>query len=218
MRQKSPNLDGTHIFRMTLAVKQDETLDPLYILRFSANAEKSRGQVLTFASAEHSYGKRQDLTPFCAKQPLGGPAQVLEYLGRYTHRVAISNERILGMEGNNVCFRMRDSANGNRKKVMRLDAGEFIGRFMQHILPGSFKRIRHYGLLGPAHKTANLAAARKALEMPAPEPLVVESLEAFMRRVASIEWLNCPHCREGQFRVMQAILPNLPRAPPRKPP
>jgi hypothetical protein len=149
-----------------------------------------------------------------AKQPLGGPAQVLEYLGRYTHRVAISNERILGMEGNRVRFRVRDSANGNRKKVMRLEAGEFIGRFMQHMLPGGFKRIRHYGLLGPAHKAANLAAARAALEAPAPDPVVVESVEAFMRRVACIEWLNCPHCHEGRFLVVQAISPHLPRAPP----
>lgn len=153
-----------------------------------------------------------------AKQPLGGPAQVLEYLGRYTHRVAISNERILGMEGNNVRFRMRDSANGNRKKVMRLEAGELIGRFMQHVLPGGFKRIRHYGLLGPAHKAANLAAAREALEAPAPDPVVLGSVEAFMRRVAGIEWLDCPHCREGRFRVVQAIPPHLPRAPPQEPP
>jgi len=152
-----------------------------------------------------------------AKQPLGGPAQVLEYLGRYTHRVAISNERILGMEGSRVRFRVRDSANGNRKKVMRLEAGEFIGRFMQHVLPGGFKRIRHYGLLGPAHKAANLAAARTALEAPQPDPVVVESVEAFMRRVAGIEWLNCPHCREGRFCVVQAITPHLPRAPPRAP-
>ena len=163
-----------------------------------------------------------------AKQPLGGPAQVLEYLGRYTHRVAISNERILGMEGGSVRFRVRDSANGNRKKVMRLEASEFIGRFMQHILPGGFKRIRHYGLLGAAHKTANLAAARAALEAPEPDPVVVESVEAFMRRVAGIEWLDCPHCREGRFRVVQAILPaaaetnalraQLPRPPLREPP
>ncbi len=151
-----------------------------------------------------------------AKQPLGGPAQVLEYLGRYTHRVAISNERILGIDGNCVRFRVRDSANGNRKKVMCLDAGEFIGRFLLHMLPGGFKRIRHYGLLGPAHKAANLAAARAALEAPAPDPVVVESVEAFMRRVACIEWLNCPHCREGRFLVMQAIPPHLPRAPPRE--
>lgn len=153
-----------------------------------------------------------------AKQPLGGPAQVLEYLGRYTHRVAISNERILGMDGNSVRFRVRDSANGNRKKMMRLEAGEFIGRFMQHVLPGGFKRIRHYGLLGPAHKTANLAAARAALEAPAPDPVVVESVEAFMRRVAGIEWLNCPHCHEGRFHVVQAVPPHLPRAPPGKSP
>lgn len=153
-----------------------------------------------------------------AKQPLGGPAQVLEYLGRYTHRVAISNERILGMEGNRVRFRVRDSANGNRKKVMRLEAGEFIGRFMQHMLPNGFKRIRHYGLLGPAHKAVNLAAARAALGAPAPDPVVVESVEAFMRRVAGIEWLNCPHCHEGRFHVAQAILPHSPRAPPGRSP
>ena len=151
-----------------------------------------------------------------AKQPLGGPAQVLEYLGRYTHRVAISNERILGMEGNTVRFRMRDSANGNRKKVMRLEASEFIGRFMQHMLPNGFKRIRHYGLLGPAHKAANLAAARAALEAPAPDPVVVESVEAFMRRVAGIEWVNCTRCGEGRFHVVQAVPPHLPRAPPRR--
>jgi len=88
---------------------------------------------------------------------------------------------------------------------------------MQHVLPGGFKRIRHYGLLGPAHKAANLAAARAALEAPAPDPVVVESVEAFMRRVAGIEWLNCPHCHEGRFFVVQAILPHLPRAPPRVP-
>ena len=153
-----------------------------------------------------------------AKQPLGGPAQVLEYLGRYTHRVAISNERILGMEGGRVRFRVRDQANGNRKKVLRLEAGEFIGRFMQHVLPGGFKRIRHYGLLGSAHKAANLAAAREALEAPAPDPVVVESLEAFMRRVAYIEWLICPHCHEGRFHVVQAILTHPPRAPPGRSP
>ena len=117
----------------------------------------------------------------------------MEYHGRYTHRVATSNERILGMDGNKVRLRVRDSANGNRKKVIRLDAGELIGRFMQHILPGGLKRIRHYGLLGPAHKAANLAAARAALKAPVPDPVVVESVEAFMQRVAGIEWLNGSH-------------------------
>ena len=142
-----------------------------------------------------------------AKQPLGGPAQVLEYLGRYTHRVAISNERILGVDENSVRFRVRDSANGNRKKVVRMKTGEFIGRFLLHVLPGGFKRIRHYGLLGSAHKAANLAAARAALAAPTPDPVVVESAEAFMRRVAGIEWLDCPHCHVGRFQVLQGIPP-----------
>jgi hypothetical protein len=153
-----------------------------------------------------------------AKQPLGGPAQVLEYLSRYTHRVAISNERILGMEGNIVRFRVRDSAHGNRKRVVRMEAGEFIRRFLLHVLPKGFKRIRHYGLLGPAHKAANLAAARAALEAPAPDPVVVESVEAFMRRVASIEWLCCPHCREGRFEGVAVISPTGRSPPMRGPP
>ncbi len=88
---------------------------------------------------------------------------------------------------------------------------------MLHVLPGGFKRIRHYGLLGPAHKAANLAAAREALGAPVPDPAVVESVEAFMLRVAGIEWLSCPHCHEGRFHVVQAITPHLPRSPPRAP-
>ena len=180
-------------------------------LRYDAAQDDASWHTLIAALRRHDW-------VVYAKQPLGGPAQVLEYLGRYTHRVAISNERILGLDGNHVRFRMRDSANGNRKKVMRLEAGEFIGRFMQHMLPSGFKRIRHYGLLGSAHKAANLAAARAALEAPAPDPIVVESVEAFMRRVTGIEWLNCPHCGEGELRVVKAIPPHMPRAPPREPP
>lgn len=121
--------------------------------------------------------------------------------------MAISNERILGVDENSVRFRVRDSANGNRKKVVRMKTGEFIGRFLLHVLPGGFKRIRHYGLLGSAHKAANLAAARAALAAPTPDPVVVESAEAFMRRVAGIEWLDCPHCHVGRLQVLQGIPP-----------
>jgi hypothetical protein len=151
-----------------------------------------------------------------AKQPLGGPAQVLEYLGRYTHRVAISNERIVRIDERGVAFRVR--ANEGGKKRMRLLPGsEFIRRFLLHVLPRGFKRIRHYGLLGPAHKTAHLAKARAALNAPAPDPAVIESVAAFMQRVTRIEWARCPHCRCGQFVVVQAI-PPVPRRQPRGPP
>jgi len=92
-----------------------------------------------------------------AKHSLGGPAQVLDYLGRYTHRVAISNERILGMDADTVRLRVRDSAHGNRRRTLSVPAQTFIERFLLHVLPKGFKRIRHYGLLGPAAKAVKLA-------------------------------------------------------------
>ena len=153
-----------------------------------------------------------------AKQPLGGPAQVLEYLGRYTHRVAISNERILGIDDDAVALRVRVNAEGGNKRTLRLPGTEFIERFLQHVLPRGFKRIRHYGLLGPAHKSARLAAARSALDAPQPQPAVIESVAAFMQRVAKIEWATCPHCRLGQFKVLLAIAPQPRWQPLRGPP
>jgi len=153
-----------------------------------------------------------------AKQPLGGPAQVLEYLGRYTHRVAISNERILGIDAEAVALRVRVNGEGGKKRTLRLPGVEFIARFLQHVLPRGFKRIRHYGLLGPAHKRAHLAAARAALGAPPPQPAVIESVAAFMQRVAHIEWAACPHCRLGQFKFLQAIAPQPRRQPVRGPP
>jgi hypothetical protein len=142
-----------------------------------------------------------------AKEPLGGPAQVLDYLGRYTHRVAISNERILDIGADTVSVRVRDSAHGNRKRTIRLPAQTFIGRFLLHVLPKGFKRIRHYGLIGPAHKAERLAAARAALDAPAPDPRVVESVQAFMRRIARHEHLRCPRCGKGQFVPTAPIAP-----------
>lgn len=148
-----------------------------------------------------------------AKPPLGGPAQVLEYLSRYTHRVAISNERLLGMTEATIRFRVRARDPG-QQRVRRLPATEFIRRFLLHVLPPGFKRIRHYGLLGPAHKTARLTAARAALAAPAPEPVVIESVAAFLQRVARIDWLDCPHCQGGRFVVQQGIAPVLAQLPP----
>lgn len=151
-----------------------------------------------------------------AKAPLGGPAQVLEYLSRYTHRVAISNERILGMEGDSVRFRVRDAQQG--KRTVCLPAATFIGRFLQHVLPPGFKRIRHYGLLGSAHKAAHLAAARAALHAPTPQPAVIESVTAFLQRVDRVEWLCCPHCEHGRFAVWQGIAPAPRKMPPMRGP
>lgn len=128
-----------------------------------------------------------------AKQPLGGPAAVLDYLGRYTHRVAISNERIVDIADGLVTFKVRAGSDGQKRQI-RLPGSEFIDRFLLHVLPRGFKRIRHYGLLSPARKTQGLAAARAALAMPPPDPVVIESVADFLRRVGRLASLSCPQC------------------------
>jgi hypothetical protein len=154
-----------------------------------------------------------------AKHALGGPQQVLDYLGRYTHRVAISNERILGMDADTVRLRIRDGANAKRRRTIQVPAQTFIERFLLHVLPKGFKRIRHYGLLGPAGKKSKLAQARAALAAPTPDPVVVESVQAFMQRIDRLEFLRCPHCGCGQFVPTGSIAPVPLRLPhPRGPP
>ena len=142
-----------------------------------------------------------------AKQALGGPEAVLEYLGRYTHRVAISNERIVSIAGGEVAFRVRADPECGRKRIIRLPGSEFIERFLLHVLPSGFKRIRHYGLLSPARKKARLATARAALGVPPPQPAVIESVADFLCRVAQIEQAHCPHCGIGRFRLTTTLLP-----------
>jgi hypothetical protein len=153
-----------------------------------------------------------------AKQPLGGPAQVLEYLGRYTHRVAISNERILGIRDGQVAFRVRAGQPGEgKKRVLRLAGTEFVRRFLMHVLPPGFKRIRHYGLLASNHKAERLAAARSALDVPPPDPVVIEQIADFLRRVDRITWCCCPVCG-AEAMVVTAIIPRPGLPPPERGP
>jgi len=137
-----------------------------------------------------------------AKTPLAGPAAVLDYLARYTHRTAIGNERLLAIAGDRVLLRVRADDTG-AKRVIAMPGEQFVGRLLQHVLPPGFKRIRHYGLLAPAAKTARLALARKLLAMPLSNPQAREDAQAFMRRVAGIELACCPHCRLGHWRVVE---------------
>jgi hypothetical protein len=154
-----------------------------------------------------------------AKQPLGGPSQVLEYLGRYTHRVAISNERLMSMAGGMVAFRARDNARPGKKRLVRLPAPQFIGRFLLHVLPSGFKRIRHYGILASTCKHAQLARCRQALQMPVPDPAVIETVDAFLRRVSGRELACCPHCGHIAMRLVEVLAPRRQRpcttGPPR---
>lgn len=139
-----------------------------------------------------------------AKTPLGGSAQVLEYLSRYTHRTAISNERISRITESDVVLSVRADDKGAKRQI-RLPGEEFIHRFMLHVLPAGIKRIRHYGLLASACKTQRLAQARAALGMHAAEPKAMESAAQFMCRVAGLEVLRCPRCMAGRLAVVQTL-------------
>ncbi len=150
-----------------------------------------------------------------AKPPFGGPAQVLEYLGQYTHRVAIANHRLLSLDGGQVRFRWKDYRHHDRQKPMALDAAEFIRRFLLHVLPAGFHRIRHYGFLANPHRARQLAWCRAVLAMPPPVPVpatprdyrdVYEVLTGVSLRV-------CPVCRQGQMMRIVTLPPGL-RAPP----
>jgi hypothetical protein len=135
-----------------------------------------------------------------AKTPLGGPAQVLDYLSRYTHRTAISNERIRWISNSQVAFAVRADDKGG-KRVQKLDGQEFVRRFLQHVLPSGVKRIRHYGVLASGCKAVKLTAARLALQMPALNPQAVESAQAFIARVSKVDATLCPCCKLGRLHV-----------------
>lgn len=137
-----------------------------------------------------------------AKTPLAGPAAVLDYLSRYTHRTAIGNERLVAIDADKVRFRVRADDTG-AKRTIAMDGEQFIARLLQHVLPPGFKRIRHYGLLAPAAKTERLALARKLLATPAANPQAREDAQAFMRRVAAIDVDRCTHCKLGHWCVVE---------------
>lgn len=142
-----------------------------------------------------------------AKPPFSSAQQVFSYLGRYTHRVAIANHRLVSFEDGQVRFRWRDYAHGNTHKILPLSAEEFIRRFLLHTLPSGFVRIRHYGLLGNRCRHEKLARCRALLVQPEPEPLEPESVEAMMARLVGVDIQLCPVCRQGKMQVIAELAP-----------
>jgi hypothetical protein len=140
----------------------------------------------------------------------GGPEQVLDYLGRYTHRVAISNHRLLDVSAAGVTFSYRDRKDGNSAKVLTVSGHEFLRRFLLHVLPRGFQRIRHYGFLAARAKAESLARCRAALAVAVPPK--TESLTAVERllKVSGLDVLKCPCCEIGRMRRTDP----LPRARP----
>ena len=143
-----------------------------------------------------------------AKPPFAGPEQVLEYVGRYTHRVALSNNRLLNIEDGTVRFRWKDYRDHNRQKVMTVSADEFIRRFLLHVLPEGFHRIRYYGFLGNRHRAQKLARCRELLGMPVPEPLHDQSEQDYRdhyEELTGVSLKECPACHQGQMVTIETI-------------
>ncbi len=178
---------------------------------------------LTFAGSTTELADRRLFTVFLhqlravkwivyAKRPFAGPEYVLEYLGRYTHRVALSNDRLVEHADGRVRFRWKDYADHDRVKILTLEVDEFIRRFLLHILPSRFMRIRHFGLLANRTRHRQLARARQLLGAPPVEPAHPESVLVLMQRLTGIDVSRCPVCGDGRMHRTAVLAPT--RLPP----
>jgi predicted Zn-ribbon and HTH transcriptional regulator len=147
-----------------------------------------------------------------SKPPVSGPEQVLRYLGRYTHRIAISNHRLVAMQDGQVTFRWRDRARGDQPRLMTLEAAEFLRRYLLHLLPPGFRRIRHYGLLANACRATHLAACKALLgaerqDDPEPSQDAAETWQELLARLTGDDPTRCPQCRQGRLRIVESLAP-----------
>jgi hypothetical protein len=141
-----------------------------------------------------------------AKQPFGGPEQVLEYLGRYTHRVAITNNRIIAIDNGQVRFRYRDRSDDNKEKELTLSADEFIRRFLLHVLPSGFTKIRYYGFLAHANKKTCIELIRTLIGATTVHVTkLTENVQEMMLRLTGIDICCCPQCGKGKLVYLRPI-------------
>lgn len=157
----------------------------------------------------HSLGRKEWVV--YAKPPFGGPRQVLDYLGRYTHRVAISNHRLRKLEHGQVTFSWRDYHHGQRRSLLTLTAEEFMRRFLLHTLPRGFQRLRHFGLLSNRTRVANLAHCRQLLGVAQTSPSSrcppQDNAAALFQALTGDSLTRCPACQQGQLRRREAFAP-----------
>jgi len=175
-------------------------------LRFPGKIEALEGGLAFDKFLAHLY--QQEWVVYC-KPPLRRPEQVMEYLGRYTHRVALSNDRIVSLEGKQVTLRWRDSADGDKIKFLTLGAFEFIRRFLLHVLPDRFVKIRHYGLLSNRSCKRKLLRCRKllgVLKNEEPEESPQETWEDLLTRITGKDPRVCPFCGQGKM-IPRELLP-----------
>lgn len=149
-----------------------------------------------------------------SKPPVAGPHPVLDYLGRYTHRIAISNERLVSLHEGRVTFRWKDRAHGNQEKLLTLDAHEFLRRFLLHVLPRGLVRVRHYGFLANSVRRREIARCRAILDaahqeppVASPTPNPTETWKEALLRLTGRDVTRCPKCGEGRLQQTEILPP-----------
>lgn len=140
-----------------------------------------------------------------AKAPFGGPQAVIEYLSRYTHKVAISNHRIVQVENDKVTFRYKDYADNGKQKVMTLEAAEFIRRFTQHILPKRFTKIRTYGYLANRNRNKRINEVLKKMKLPLHRGLIKLPLELRMMEQYGMDIKQCPCSKQQTLQLLKKL-------------
>lgn len=158
-----------------------------------------------------------DWVVYC-KPPFAGPEQVLHYLGRYTHRIAISNERLVSLQNDQVTFGWKDRAHGNESKLMTIDAVQFLKRFLLHVLPRGLVRIRHYGLLANPVRRERIARCRELLGTPSPDQSrttppdrgtkkEADPWQELLFRLTGKDVTLCPRCGKGELILLERLEP-----------
>jgi putative transposase len=141
-----------------------------------------------------------------AKRPFAGPESVLAYLGRYTHRVALSNDRLVDHRDGRVQFRWKDYADHDRVKVLTLETDEFLRRFLLHVVPRGFMRIRHFGLLANRLRRDTMTRCRALLGQPPTEEARPESVAGLLQRLTGVDVSRCPVCGEGRMQITAIVV------------
>jgi predicted Zn-ribbon and HTH transcriptional regulator len=172
-------------------------------LIFPGNTARFESQQ-AFAQLVKSLSKTQWIA--YAKPPFAGPEQMLEYLGRYTHRVAISNNRILSIDNGKVTFTYRDRERNNEIRIMTLAADEFIRRFLLHILPRGFMKIRYFGFLSHKNKKQAVELIRSLIDPDALLPeKIKETIAEMMLRLTGTDITCCPECKKGKMKIIKKL-------------
>jgi hypothetical protein len=202
-------------------------MSALFRGKFLSHLQNSFGDLIFPAGISH-LGEPHDFEIFrrrfyhkkwvvYCKPPFNGAGGVLEYLGRYTHRIAISNNRILNVQDGKVSFLWRDYADGDKKKVMPLQVNEFIRRFLLHVLPNRYVRLRHYGLLANRKRKDNISLCREFLgtcKTVTKEKDKPESWQEQLLRICGIDVTTCPVCKKGKMLRVAVLSPSRCNDPP----